>query len=191
MKTEGRLDGPWEFGTKPVKRNSKTDWEEVKKNAKEGNLDSVPADIYVKHYHTLKAIAKDNLTPVRREKARECHWYWGASGTGKSRAAFALAEAYYPKTQNKWWDGYKGEKLVILDEFDEEHKCLGPHLKKWADPWTPFIGETKGGGIAPDYDLFVVTSNYSLEELFGDKPQILEPLRRRFKVTHFNLPLGQ
>ena len=30
MKEETRVLGPWEFGQKPVQRNSKTDWEEVK-----------------------------------------------------------------------------------------------------------------------------------------------------------------
>jgi len=25
-KQDTRVDGPWEFGTKPVKRNSATDW---------------------------------------------------------------------------------------------------------------------------------------------------------------------
>lgn len=33
MKEDTRLDGPWEFGMRPVKRDSKIDWEEVKKNA--------------------------------------------------------------------------------------------------------------------------------------------------------------
>ena len=33
MKEESRVSGPWEFGIKPVERNSKTDWEEVKQNA--------------------------------------------------------------------------------------------------------------------------------------------------------------
>lgn len=33
MKEDTRMDGPWEYGVKPVKRNSKADWEEVKKNA--------------------------------------------------------------------------------------------------------------------------------------------------------------
>lgn len=60
MKTETRLEGPWEFGEKPVQRNSKTDWEEVKKNAISGEIDKVPADIYVKHYRTLVQIAKDH-----------------------------------------------------------------------------------------------------------------------------------
>ena len=43
------MDGPWEYGVKPVKRNNKADWEEVKKNAQAGELDKIPADIYVKH----------------------------------------------------------------------------------------------------------------------------------------------
>lgn len=50
MKSETRVDGPWEFGEKPVRRNNKTDWEEVKQNAIAGQLDKVPADIFVKNY---------------------------------------------------------------------------------------------------------------------------------------------
>lgn len=29
-KEETRIDGPWTFGERPVQRNNKTDWEEVK-----------------------------------------------------------------------------------------------------------------------------------------------------------------
>lgn len=50
MKEDTRLEGPYEYGMKPVKRNSKKDWEEVKANAINGDLDKVPADIFVKHY---------------------------------------------------------------------------------------------------------------------------------------------
>lgn len=53
-KEETRLEGPWDFGIKPVKRNSKTDWEEVWKKAKEGKIEDIPADIRVKHYGHLK-----------------------------------------------------------------------------------------------------------------------------------------
>lgn len=54
MKTETRLDGPWEFGTKPVKRNSKEDWEQVWEEAKKGNLEKIDPKIRVAHYHQLK-----------------------------------------------------------------------------------------------------------------------------------------
>lgn len=53
MKEDTRLDGPWEFGVKPVERNNKTDWERVFEDAKKGDLDSIPADIKVKHFGNL------------------------------------------------------------------------------------------------------------------------------------------
>lgn len=54
MKEDTRLEGPFEFGEKPIQRNNKTDWEEVKEHAKAGNLDKVPADVFVKHYSQLR-----------------------------------------------------------------------------------------------------------------------------------------
>jgi len=53
LKEETRVEGPWEFGIKPVKRSSKVDWERVFEEAKKGNLDKIPADIKVKHYSNL------------------------------------------------------------------------------------------------------------------------------------------
>ncbi len=47
MKEETREAGPWEFGIRPVQRNSKHDWKEVLGHAKSGNIDSIPASIIV------------------------------------------------------------------------------------------------------------------------------------------------
>lgn len=30
LKEDTRVEGPWEFGEKPIKRNSKVDWDKVK-----------------------------------------------------------------------------------------------------------------------------------------------------------------
>lgn len=61
MKEDTRLEGPWEYGTKPVQRNSKEDWDAVKEAAKKGDFDSIPSDIFVKHYKNLRHIAKDHM----------------------------------------------------------------------------------------------------------------------------------
>lgn len=47
LKEDTRVEGPWEFGKKPHKRNSKTDWERVYEEAKVGNLDAIPASVKV------------------------------------------------------------------------------------------------------------------------------------------------
>lgn len=83
---------------------------------------------------------------------------------------------------NKWWDGYQGEQVVVLDDLDKkaaEH--LGHHLKLWGDKWS-FTAEAKGSAIAPQYKMFVVTSNYDIEDLIKDDSVMLEAIQRRFKV---------
>lgn len=63
---------------------------------------------------------------------------------------------------------------------------LGDHLKKWADPWIPYIGEDKGGAIPPDPDVFIVTSNWAPHEIWTE-PQTLEPILRRFTVLQLEV----
>lgn len=105
MKEDTRLEGPWEFGVKPVKRNSKVDWEEVKQKCIEGKIDQVPADIFVKHYGNLVKIKKDHMQVTDKDHLRGV-WIWGESGIGKSRMAREEYPKAYPKLCNKWWDGY-------------------------------------------------------------------------------------
>jgi hypothetical protein len=54
------------------------------------------------------------------------HNYYGGPGTGKSyeieQAVKRLIEAnpslrVYYKTVNKWWDGYDGEEIVVIDDY--------------------------------------------------------------------------
>jgi len=56
MKDETRIEGPWEFGVRPLQRNSKVDWARAFKAAAEDRLDEIPDDIKFKHYKTIKAI---------------------------------------------------------------------------------------------------------------------------------------
>ena len=108
---------------------------------------------------------KTNLESYRLDKAQHSNpfktkdnmWICGVPGSGKTYYATHLYPTFYLKPQNKWWDGYKGESVVILDDFDQP--CLSHYLKIWADNYN-CTGEIKNGSINLDFNVFIVTTNY-------------------------------
>lgn len=104
-------------------------------------------------------------------------WIKAETGVGKTHYARAHFGDYYVKPQSKWFDGYKGEDAIVLDDLDMNGgQCLGHYLKIWADKWF-CTGETKGGTIPLNHKHFVVTSQYSIRDIFG--PDSDEPLRTK------------
>lgn len=184
-KEDGKFE---EFGVLPMSAGEaggaaeKDRWELARKRAREGNLDEVPSDIYIKYYRTLKEIAKDHM--VKPEDAGDVTgvWLYGEPGVGKSRAVTEVFPAAYKKMQNKWWDGYQNEEVVWLDDYDS--KELGHLLKIWADRYS-FLAETKGGAIHIRPKLFVITSNYPPSSShFAWDTDLVKAIERRFKLIH-------
>lgn len=141
-----------------------------------------------------RGIAAYRLLEVPKEK-KFCRGIWltGPAGCGKSTWARALGKAkggYYEKAQNKWWDGYEGQKVVILDDLDTE--ALLHYLKIWADKF-PCKGEVKGATVWLHHDWFVVTSNFSIAEIcrqagLDKEDKFYGPVKRRFH--ELNLPIN-
>lgn len=113
---------------------------------------------------------------------RDCYWIWGDSRIGKSYAVRKLFPNFYLKENNKWWDGYVGQDVVLIDDIDSDF--LRHYLKIWADNYT-FTGETKGGTVTVTNSLLFVTSNYAISELFME-PKIASAIEKRFNVIYAN-----
>jgi len=107
----------FELGARGLRRNSATDWGQILCDAKRGDFDNIPADVQVRYYRTLKAISADFAIPVGVEKV--INVFYGATGTGKSRRAWAEAglDAFPKDPRSKWWDGYQAEKKVVIGIF--------------------------------------------------------------------------
>lgn len=179
-------DTRFELGAKAFNRASKTDWTLAKKMAKENKIDEVPDDVYIKYYNTLKTIAKDNMIAPPDLDGVCGVWYHGPPGVGKSHRARSEFPGAYMKMQNKWWDGYRNEENIILDDFDS--KMLGHHLKIWADKYA-FVAETKGYAINIRPKKFIITSNYSIDQVFVDDPVLALAVKRRFEIRECPLRL--
>lgn len=183
QKEETRVEGPFEFGSKPIHRNNKSDWEGIWNSAKMGKIEDIPKDILIKHYKNIKQIEKDHL---KHEDATNLRGIWihGMAGFGKSRIARMMFPEAYPKLCNKWWDGYQNQSFVIMDDVGLEHKVLGHQLKLWSDRYGCTL-EVKGGAVVSRYEKFIVTSQYSIEDIWNDQ-ETRDALNRRFKTIYLN-----
>ena len=88
---------------------------------------------------------------------------------------------FYMKPVNRWWDGYRGQPVVILDDPSvRRFRELEQEIKVWSDRY-PFIAELKGHSIRANPEWLVIASNYPLEELTNAarNPTFYQALFRR------------
>lgn len=111
-------------------------------------------------------------------------WIYGPPGTGKSHYARTTYDNLYIKGQHRWWDGYTGQPNVLLDDLDTH--VLGHYLKIWLDRWA-CTGEIKGGVINLQHDKFIITSNYTPEQIWQDDEMMARAIRRRCEFKQFNI----
>lgn len=161
------------------------DWELLINLAKNNDLLRIEQDSpkdYIVYYRTFKTIAMDNLNPIAIQ--RRCLWIFGKPGSGKSRVCHMLFPFAYWKNGNKWWDGYRGEDTVVLDDLDTP--VLFGHLKRWADRYK-VVGEVKGSSVGLTYNQFIVTSNFTPSDLAAQDDRMpiatIQAITRRFLVV--------
>lgn len=174
----------FEYGQKSKRRNNANDWNEVWDQATSGRILDIPADIRIRCYHTLKRIRKDYDEAPWREDII-VNVFTGVTGSGKSHRMFEEAgrHCYIKPSTTKWWDGYRGESNVVIDEFRGQISI--EHMLRWFDKYPCFV-EEKGGQVALKATKFWVASNLSVEKWFPDAdPATLAALKRRIHVTEF------
>lgn len=172
----------FEVGILPMTGSQKTqhNWAEIKANAKAGRLDAIPDKIFIDHYQNLKRIRQDYQIRPKDLPDVTGTWFHGDPGVGKSFKVRSTYQIYYDKPCNKWWDGYQDEPVVLVDDFDLNHKVLGHHLKRWGDRYS-FPAEMKGTTIQIRPTQIIVTSNYTITEIFGEDFVLVQALKRRYK----------
>lgn len=157
--------------------------------AESGDFDELKTampDLYLQRFGTLKRIRADNLVDRTDLETLDNLWLVGPAGTGKSRWARDNFPTYYLKTANdRWWDHYNGEEVVLVEEVGLECKPMGNMYKVWTDHYF-FSAEFKGGtfpAIRPKK--FIFTSNFTISEIWDD-PRVHEPILRRFTIKEFS-----
>lgn len=117
----GKNADVYERGIRPH-QGKRYDLEKVYNECKEGkSVDQICWDnpgTYNLCYKTLQTLEDIRLRNMRRTEQTQGIWIFGESGSGKSKYAYTQEEPYYSYPYDgKWWDNYRGEPLVIIDEF--------------------------------------------------------------------------
>jgi len=186
-----------EYGTLPLDQQKAglkviaDNYADTLEKAKVGNIADISAEHQIRYYGTIKKIAADNKKMPENlhweEGEQPNFWIWGPTRTGKSHKARAmLGDRFYPKiASNKWWDKYNGEEGVLIEDIDTSHQYQGYNLKIWADKYA-FPVEIKNGADWIRPKVIIVTSNYSIKQVFPD-PSIHLPLLERFKEINLTV----
>jgi len=117
---------------------------------------------FVKYHRGFKELSNAARSRKKRNFKSEVSVLCGPPGTGKSRYCYEDAhnrygedEVYY-KPRGEWWDGYEGQKAVILDDFYGWIKF--DELLKICDRY-PYQVPIKGGYVQFVSERIYLTSN--------------------------------
>lgn len=172
-------------GSKKGGEVTKAKWTNIVAKASSGDMgwirDNQPKE-YAIHKPRLESLYAPRNGPMDGDLLHE--WWVGPTGSAKSKTLWDLYPDHFAKAINKWWDGYRHEDVVAIEEWSPDNTVTAQALKRWADRY-PFTGEIKGGTmqrLRPRK--IIVLSNYTLEQCFT-RSEDLAPLKRRFKVIEF------
>lgn len=128
------------------------------------------------------------IEPKRKIGGIEIYWHWGVSGAGKTYTVFKDNKNVFQPTTVKWFEGYDGHEVVLLDDF-RSHMCEFNILLRIMDQY-PFKVETKGGSREVKYNKLYITCPYHPNRVFNTSEDIYQIERRCTKIIHFTQKFG-
>lgn len=163
MKADTRLEGPWEYGEASKGQGQRRDLEEATHTALTTRSIRAVAQqhpsSFVKYHNGFQSLLF-HTTTARTEPPRVL-LYYGVTGSGKTRQAYAdYGDALYRKAPDTvWFDGYCGQKTLLLDDFaGAASKMSLSYLLQLLDRY-PIDVQVKGSYASLQATKIIITSN--------------------------------
>lgn len=118
------------------------------------------------------------------------YWYWGETGSGKTRSAYEQApNAWFSGIDLKWFDGYNGEEDVIIDDFRKDF-CTFHFLLRLLDRY-PLRVNIKGGTTNWVPKRIFITCPLPPRAVYDTREDIEQLMRRITEVKQFSVPVPE
>ena len=109
--------------------------------------------------------------PVEKYSKKLVLWFKGETGEGKTRKAFEIAEKFnlsfwMTNDSLKWYDGYTGQELVIIDDFRKNMLGDWNYLLRLLDGYGLAV-QVKGGFTTWKPKIIIITSPATPHEAFS------------------------
>jgi len=189
-KSESRVAGPWELGTRPTRKRTAEDLVNfLEANPGTSLLEAKKEfnHLYFRYSRNIKEYM-GVLQPPRRDDVRVIAAI-GPPGIGKtSWCDRHYPDAYWKEPTSEFFDGYSGHSVIIFDDFHGNYPFEG--FLRILDRY-PCRLNIKGAMVACNARTIVITSNTGVAEwypgVFSKHPVRLDALLRRIHeyVTDF------
>lgn len=150
-----------------------------------------PAVAVVKFHRGLNHLESKLAKP--RGEPPKIFWFWGPTGTGKTRTAYELAQHFgfgpddiWESLESlKWFDGYAEHKYAIVDDFRARQVKNFEKFLRLLDRY-PYKVPVKGDFVNWNPSVIVITCPYEPSKAFATRaeflPEDMEQLYRRITV---------
>ena len=190
-----------ERGIKPV-QGKRTDLESLTRAIMDG--ETTMDEIMIEHpyfHHQFKnhlqAVSVKYLKKVQKTKvgvARKGIWYYGPTSAGKSWRAFnkpypyLAFDTHYQKSLDQyWWDNYKNQQTVVIDEFRRDNKAgiKYSNLLSLVDETSAVVPLKYVDAYPMMSERIVITCNRHPKEVFKEdlKTEDFAQFERRFFIV--------
>jgi len=180
-----------EWGTLP-QQGKRGDLDEVKKLILSGKtVDELAVErpeMVHQYGRTLDRLEDIRLCGVKRTKMTKGLWLYGKTGCGKSHKAFEMAgdDVYVWSNDRGWWDGYKGQKTVVINDF--RGQIPFNELLQMVDKWPYSVRRRNRAPMPFTSELVIVTSPMEPGRVYInlDTEDAIEQLERRFEKLNLS-----
>jgi len=197
-KEDTRVEGPWQSGdwtqAGQGRRSDIADpVEDIMKGKKLTDVANEHPIAWVKYnrgFQSLRErVGKDGRSDlIGKWDEFDFRWYYGVTQCGKTESVYAefdLDQIYVKEGASKWWDGYEGHSVVLIDDYRDNKEFTYANILTLCQAY-PFKGQTKGGHVKIEATCVIITSNLAPWDMWlCEKPDRSTPLTRRMVVKEF------